>query len=570
MKEINSDNDLDQLFQDKLGEQTMAPSKKLWPGITAELDKDPRKPVIIYWLIGGFALLLLSGGIWMFAGKGATTPSDNKILTENTLAPLTTNSGTENNFSSNTSTDLNNTKKESSTSTDVPGNTPSGQHGSDRVNTTNTPLTNNPNNTPTLIPDHSGNSSGTDRPHTTDHPKDPPVKNNTHSSSSGNDKHTTSQVPTHIETPEMKSDMTEENELDNTSRKDNVPAPNNNKQSSGNTNDNGQQKTPESDLNNNQQPTTTNEQPVTSNQQPSSNNQQPAANNQQQTNNQQPKKDSLLVQDPNKDSVNTLFLLDTTKIIRVTQQPPVQEPFMKFYVSGFYGIDINKQSLKPATQQGESNGFQYYYPAYTSDPANTWSAGLRFGGYITRRFSLEGQVSTSFITPSPGRVQLRFYHLQPHTLNIYTTFGSVSVPSDTFNLFDHTGAPSDTFRINVSISENYRLINLPVCVRFNMINNKYLKLYARGGIAASYIYKQELKLAVERSGKVLKYTSVDGLSPFNLSMVFGLGLEARIYKGVGIWTEPGMMYTATSVTRTPGMKNRPYSYTIPFGLIFHF
>src|SRR5947207_636917 len=77
---INSDNDLDELFQNKLADEQLTPSKKLWNNIEAELDKDKRKPAAYWWFGIGAALLLLLGGTYFLIHDDAIKISDQKNI----------------------------------------------------------------------------------------------------------------------------------------------------------------------------------------------------------------------------------------------------------------------------------------------------------------------------------------------------------------------------------------------------------------------------------------------------------------------------------------------------------
>src|SRR5205085_1238740 len=152
--------------------------------------------------------------------------------------------------------------------------------------------------------------------------------------------------------------------------------------------------------------------------------------------------------------------------------PPSPEPFKRFYIAAFYGIDVNRQDHTQGPKISESNNVQYYYPNYNSQtPSNTWSAGGRSGYYFSKRFAVEGQIDYSFFTPPTGEAYFRFYHLVPNTLHILTSFGNVSIASDTYTMYDVSGPPSDTFRIKVWTNETYRSLDVPVSARFNVINN---------------------------------------------------------------------------------------------------
>jgi hypothetical protein len=284
-----------------------------------------------------------------------------------------------------------------------------------------------------------------------------------------------------------------------------------------------------------------------------------------------PGKDSVLVNAPKKDSLlSQQPLPDSTKTIRVPSPPPTQEPFRRFYAAGFWGPAQNHQRPldAPRVQVADPN-------LYAADSeyiaGNTWMAGARFGMYLSKRFALDLQVHYSDFSQTSNEILFKYYHLVPHVFQVSTTFGSFRLPVDScFNYQDNSGPPSDTFRIRAHIIENYRFLHMPVSARFNAINSKYVKLYVRGGFAASYVLSQHLELVVPKTQKRIVYDQVAGLSKLNLSFLFGIGLEARLYKNVGVWAEPGVSYMANSISRGGAFTNHPYAFHMPAGLIWHF
>lgn len=63
------DKDLDRLFSDKLGDMEVEPSRHVWKGISADLDKNKPKPLGIYLSIAASLLVMLTVGIWFLGNK---------------------------------------------------------------------------------------------------------------------------------------------------------------------------------------------------------------------------------------------------------------------------------------------------------------------------------------------------------------------------------------------------------------------------------------------------------------------------------------------------------------------
>jgi hypothetical protein len=278
----------------------------------------------------------------------------------------------------------------------------------------------------------------------------------------------------------------------------------------------------------------------------------------------EPEKDSTFAKGPKKDSTS-----QTPRDTNPNKGPLPQEAFKKFYVAMFYGIDINHQSVSGATAASLNN----YYTKTASLP-NTFALGGRFGLHLSRRFALDAEVNYSTLQAQSEELIMTYWRWAnpPPDITLHSTFGSVNFSSSNFDQNDNSRPQTlfgDSVWIRGTVSERYSFITVPLSARFNVVNDKYVKLYVRGGMAANYILAQQMQFTVTTSGKVLSFTSLNGINKINFIYVLGLGTEVKLYKGLGLWVEPGLRYSGTSMNKE-GLKNHPYSYFIPAGFIYRF
>ena len=514
MKHLHSDEDLDNLFRKKLADDSIPPTEKLWPGITAELDEDRRKPALIYWIIAGLGLLLVLGGILFFNGR---SKENNKIVSqhssefnsENSPNNNATNgaSGSENknsmniditpdqttNTRENTLADNNSSIKNNSTTSEHTGDQHSDPHANYSYQQNVTPIT-----------------------FTRDH--EPDVnKNDDKTSEKTND--------------EKKDTKPDEN------KKDDVKGGDVEKKTDGSlpTIEKTAQDTPKVVL----QP------------KPDSVPQLPL------------KKDSVLAQQPVK---------DTTKHSSDPKPITPGRPRL-FYASLFYALqNLNSSGISDQFDMSGHDPATTFF-AKSAGIIGKYSLGGKFGYFLSKRIALEAELNYSYLENNSNEFIMTYWRWANPLpqLNVNSAFGNVIIPASKFDMNDNSRPQyyiGDSVWIRGTVNEKYQFMNIPLSIRADLLQLGSFRLYIRAGGSANYIVSEDLKFTVTRSGKTIEYKTVNDLRKLTMGINSGAGAELLLYKGIGIWAEAGYRYSISSLNKNS--KNHPGALSIPFGLTWHF
>jgi len=119
------------------------------------------------------------------------------------------------------------------------------------------------------------------------------------------------------------------------------------------------------------------------------------------------------------------------------------------------------------------------------------------------------------------------------------------------------------------ITYNYKYVDIPFKVNFNIIDKK-VKLFLSGGVIANILINLNTRLE-EEGWPAQENSSRDFSSPFNVSLVAGVGIDYDISNKIVLRLQPQYQRFITSADNSPStdfLKEYLYSYSVNFGVFY--
>jgi hypothetical protein len=125
----------------------------------------------------------------------------------------------------------------------------------------------------------------------------------------------------------------------------------------------------------------------------------------------------------------------------------------------------------------------------------------------------------------------------------------------------------DTKPLNTSIEQNLDYLEVPVTLRYYLIDNKFAVSMA-AGLSANFLVNNSFYL--ETNNNKEKIGETDGISNLTMSAHAGLSLNVPIFKRISIQVEPRINYFLQEINKDFTYKYRPYSFGIYSGIKYEF
>lgn len=224
----------------------------------------------------------------------------------------------------------------------------------------------------------------------------------------------------------------------------------------------------------------------------------------------------------------------------------------------------------------------------SEQPMISYSGGVAFSYKISKRVSVQsglyyaslGQVVDGINTYAG--FQKYGYTKGDHNFEVLTTNGTVFTRnSDVFLSATGTVArintnyTSDVFDpnkanlryINSTISQNFSYLELPVLVRYKIID-KTIDLNLIGGVSYNLLVNNSVYTMVNGS----KYTigETEKLNPLSISSTLGMGMEYNFSEKLSLNVEPTLRYYLNPISGSTGINVHPYSFGIFSGFSYKF
>jgi hypothetical protein len=214
-------------------------------------------------------------------------------------------------------------------------------------------------------------------------------------------------------------------------------------------------------------------------------------------------------------------------------------------------------------------------PAFTeacrqaTSGSTAYSAGL-LAGFDVNRFGIRTGLGFTRLSEMFGYAYTKESgnYFRKDTLETYYTVSG----ADTSWIFitDSTWIPGSSHAYGYSRKNSYQYLDIPLSAKITLWQNPTLRIYAIGGINASFLLSADAIHIDPQSSTGISVTSSADLSPFLLSWNAGFGFSARFAERFSFFTEAGYRSQTRNVYRTIPVDKRYHSPDLKFGLCLNF
>ncbi|MDP1803295.1 MAG: hypothetical protein Q8L81_18175 [Bacteroidota bacterium] len=288
---------------------------------------------------------------------------------------------------------------------------------------------------------------------------------------------------------------------------------------------------------------------------------------------------AIVVAKNNLDSVSTRYsdslavvanVSKTDTINQINNQLPTTEPNKtqsRISVMAFFSPDYSSRLLmngNNSTASGYNKG---------EVPLFAFKSGLRIGYDLSDNLNIQIGATYSYMEQksTPMNLSIDSSETEHTRYSFSTSSGIVSFSSDDFEDDDEGNLSKDKIYTLYTAKEKIQFINVPILVRYKLLNKK-ISAYFLGGITANFIVSKQVKLDVlNQPGSLTVNTNkISGLRSMNGGVLFGLECHYNFYKGLGVLLAPTITGSFTSINKNTPVKSYPFSLGLAAGLIYHF
>ncbi|MEO8085611.1 MAG: outer membrane beta-barrel protein [Bacteroidota bacterium] len=146
-----------------------------------------------------------------------------------------------------------------------------------------------------------------------------------------------------------------------------------------------------------------------------------------------------------------------------------------------------------------------------------------------------------------------------------TSNGIIEMPFDDTHPNLH---PGDSVNVKAVCNQSLKFINVPLMLRFQL-SKKKITGYLNAGLSANFIIQEKAKINMNNSETTI-INHVNGLKKMNYGFLFGAGVQYNIYDDLGVFIEPMLRGSFTSITQNTNVNSYPYSIGLNLGISLHF
>lgn len=196
----------------------------------------------------------------------------------------------------------------------------------------------------------------------------------------------------------------------------------------------------------------------------------------------------------------------------------------------------------------------------------TYAAGLGVRYDLTSRWSVSigGTYSTIAYSITLPTVYANYGSDQQLHYIYPTSCGNIEMPNSS-NTMLHYG---DSINMSAACEQVVKIISVPVTVRFQIARNRFT-YYVNGGFSANFMVQEKANMSIGNTQYTI-VNNIDGLKKMNYGYLFGAGVQYNFYNGTGIFIEPALRGSITSLTQNTAFYCYPASMGLNMGLSFHF
>jgi len=184
---------------------------------------------------------------------------------------------------------------------------------------------------------------------------------------------------------------------------------------------------------------------------------------------------------------------------------------------------------------------------------------ITYGSYYNA--GIPSPESIVFINPNP------LFHIE-------TSSGNIPFNQDNFSFVDiasnqNSSQDDDYFiyPVNYSIVQKFEFIEIPLIVKYKIINRK-IGVNILGGISTAYLVGNNS--FVEKNHKQYNIGKPLNIEKFIYHGILGIGLQYAIYKQFSMNIEPNIKYALKPINKSYSIKYYPYSLSLSMGVSYDF
>jgi hypothetical protein len=217
----------------------------------------------------------------------------------------------------------------------------------------------------------------------------------------------------------------------------------------------------------------------------------------------------------------------------------------------------------------------------------SYSGGVGFSYKISKKLSIQSGLYYSSIGNEVDNIN-SFAGFRPfdytkgdHNFEVLTSNGRIYTVNPDVFLIDMSGdrvvtkftndvfdpAKADLSYINSTLFQNFSYLEMPVTVRYKLID-KGVDFNLIGGLSYNLLINNSVNAVIDGSKYNIGKTA--GLNPFMISSSLGMGMEYNLSEKISLNLEPTFRYYLNPFSNTRGVGGHPYSFGVFSGLSYKF
>ena len=203
----------------------------------------------------------------------------------------------------------------------------------------------------------------------------------------------------------------------------------------------------------------------------------------------------------------------------------------------------------------------------------TYAKGLMLIIFLDDRWGIEsgmvyskiGQVNNNALNFKQDNNQYLLFAIHTSTGNINVAFEKV--PGNIKKIYP----PKDTIEAvdlnNVKIIQNFELFEIPVMIKYKILNKK-LEINISGGLSPAYLLSNNIVLQVDNDKYDIGNSS--NLNSIIVNSSVSLGINYQLSKKLTLNLEPNFKYSLSPINKSSQFDYHPYYFSWFTGLSYRF
>lgn len=235
----------------------------------------------------------------------------------------------------------------------------------------------------------------------------------------------------------------------------------------------------------------------------------------------------------------------------------------RFSIAGFYAPSYSINQLKDNTNDNFDDVTMYHS---REKEQYSYSAGLLLRYDLSDRWSI-GAGATFSQTRYSIAVPVMYASFDAkHELHYQypTAVGVVNMPTEKQQPV-HEG---DSMLMSDQSIQSVKYLNTPLLIRHQVGINKFT-LYAEAGISPAIVLQEKLNMHIGNETTTI-VNNIEGLQKINFGFVAGLGAQYNFFPDFGIFLEPTIKGSLSSITKNTAVNAYPHTIGINVGASIRF